>query len=438
MSLNDVVTVNLVDQTVAPQASDFGTLAILSVNATWPDTSRTYSSIAGVLVDFPADSPEAIEASKAFGQKTSPSTIKIIRGTHMPTQQYTVGESAIRNSDSISYKINVLGQGVTHTTATYTSDGSASAAKIHNGLVTSLNTVIGKNYTAAFAPLPAFVDFNFTADSTTDHLTSAAHPLNTGDGPLQVQNSGGGLPGGLSAATNYYAIKIDANTFELASSLANALAGTQIDITTNGTGTQTLLHQGAQLSPILPFLVTATGAGNWFSLEVLDRTALSVTQTHVDPGVATDLAAIRLVDSGWFTFVTLYNSKALVLGAAAWAEAEGDVGYFAQVNDTTAVQTAVQAPPDGNHDTLQALEALAYNRTVGRGTLTGQRLRVGLERSDAADPRRFGELGQQGHGWRRRGEPDGDRGHESQGSQRELAVEPRRAHHHVGWHHRRR
>lgn len=46
----------------------------------------------------------------------------------------------------------------------------------------------------------------------------------------------GTLPTGLSAATTYWAIVVDANTFKLASSLANALVGTQIDLTTNNSG----------------------------------------------------------------------------------------------------------------------------------------------------------------------------------------------------------
>jgi len=92
--------------------------------------------------------------------------------------------------------------------------------------------------------LLVFTDFTFTADSTTDQLTKTAHGLQTGDGPVRTSNSGGALPGGLTAGTDYWVIKIDANSFKLAiSSDANAFAGIAIDITSNGTGTQTLNHQ---------------------------------------------------------------------------------------------------------------------------------------------------------------------------------------------------
>jgi hypothetical protein len=51
---------------------------------------------------------------------------------------------------------------------------------------------------------------------------------------LKVALSGTNLPTGLSA-TNYWVIVIDADTISLASSLANAVAGTKVDITAAGT-----------------------------------------------------------------------------------------------------------------------------------------------------------------------------------------------------------
>lgn len=78
----------------------------------------------------------------------------------------------------------------------------------------------------------------FTANSGTSVFTATAHGFLTGL-KLQVSNSGGALPSGLSAVTDYFVIAIDANTFKLAISLVNAKAGTNLTISTNGTGTQT-------------------------------------------------------------------------------------------------------------------------------------------------------------------------------------------------------
>lgn len=51
------------------------------------------------------------------------------------------------------------------------------------------------------------------------------------------------LPAPLAASTNYYVIKVDKDNFKLAASYANALAGTQINLTTQGAGTHTIEPQ---------------------------------------------------------------------------------------------------------------------------------------------------------------------------------------------------
>lgn len=77
----------------------------------------------------------------------------------------------------------------------------------------------------------------FTAVAATDLITSAAHGYKTG---LKGQvSSTGVLPAGLSAATDYFIIYVSADTYKLATSLANALAGTAVDITDAGTGVHT-------------------------------------------------------------------------------------------------------------------------------------------------------------------------------------------------------
>lgn len=57
----------------------------------------------------------------------------------------------------------------------------------------------------------------------------------TGDQVQFKVGPGGTLPAPLVAGTTYYVIKLTASTIKLATSLANALAGTAIDITTAGT-----------------------------------------------------------------------------------------------------------------------------------------------------------------------------------------------------------
>lgn len=66
---------------------------------------------------------------------------------------------------------------------------------------------------------------------------STGHGFTTGlVGQFTTSNT---LPTGISLATNYYVIVIDADFFMVATSLANALAGTAVDYTNAGTGDQT-------------------------------------------------------------------------------------------------------------------------------------------------------------------------------------------------------
>lgn len=78
----------------------------------------------------------------------------------------------------------------------------------------------------------------FAADDETDVCTAEAHGMATG---LKVRVSTDGvLPTGLAAATDYFVIAVDEDTFQLATSRANALAGTEIDLEDAGTGTHTI------------------------------------------------------------------------------------------------------------------------------------------------------------------------------------------------------
>lgn len=75
-----------------------------------------------------------------------------------------------------------------------------------------------------------------------DTLVAVAHGLETGDGPFTLSNSGGALPAGLSAATDYYAVQVIGGDdwFRVAESLEDAYAGTYVTLSGDGTGTHTL------------------------------------------------------------------------------------------------------------------------------------------------------------------------------------------------------
>lgn len=82
--------------------------------------------------------------------------------------------------------------------------------------------------------------FSFTANATSNTITIAGHGLTTGDGPIAVRTVGGVLPAPLVAQTDYWVIRVDANTLRLATSTGHANAGSFIYLATAGSGTQLL------------------------------------------------------------------------------------------------------------------------------------------------------------------------------------------------------
>lgn len=77
----------------------------------------------------------------------------------------------------------------------------------------------------------------FTADPATDRLAITSHGFKTGlKGQVSTTTT---LPAPLAATTDYFVIVVDANNIKLATTLANAQAGTAIDITDAGAGTHT-------------------------------------------------------------------------------------------------------------------------------------------------------------------------------------------------------
>ena len=109
---------------------------------------------------------------------------------------------------------------------------------------------IAGNLQAGFELMNGIPDHNaptFTANDATDVITVASTfdyvrqgITFTSTGRVVQLFTTGTLPAGLTTSTNFYIIKVTATTIKLATTLANAIAGTPIDITSAGTGTHTI------------------------------------------------------------------------------------------------------------------------------------------------------------------------------------------------------
>lgn len=95
--------------------------------------------------------------------------------------------------------------------------------------------------------------FTFTASGNV--ITATSHRLETGG--LIYLSSSGTLPSGVVATRPYYAIKLTNDTFSVASTYANALAGTAVTLSTAGSGTHT-----ASFGPAVGLFCLSGGGSN--------------------------------------------------------------------------------------------------------------------------------------------------------------------------------
>jgi len=133
----------------------------------------------------------------------------------------------------------------------------------------------------------------FTADAGTDIITmtsTANIPSNILTGTRVRLTTTTTLPAGLALATDYYVIKVTDSTFKLATSYANAVAGTAINITDAGTGTHTMSRllprhtNGAGVQAIF-FNPAATALGAATPNLSLVYTNSAQTGSRATPGV---------------------------------------------------------------------------------------------------------------------------------------------------------
>lgn len=100
--------------------------------------------------------------------------------------------------------------------------------------VTSVTTITSQALTNTLSQTNAIT----AVDTSGDYVDHTAYNLLTG---TRVQlTTTTTLPAGLSLATDYYIIRVNDTRCKFATSYANAIAGTAIDITTTGTGTHTI------------------------------------------------------------------------------------------------------------------------------------------------------------------------------------------------------
>jgi hypothetical protein len=100
-----------------------------------------------------------------------------------------------------------------------------------SGLLNPVLTVVSSRENTATTAAQLSFNAATAVNSSTNILTYNTHNLLTGDSVL-YDNNGGTSVGGLTHNNTYYVIRINANEIKIATSLANATAGSAIAITT--------------------------------------------------------------------------------------------------------------------------------------------------------------------------------------------------------------
>jgi hypothetical protein len=161
-------------------------------------------------------------------------------------------------------------------------------------------------------------DNTFTVDAGTDVVTLSTSDPATGSGPFQLTTTTT-LPAPLTTATDYWWIRTGANTGKLATSLAAALAGSEVDITDTGTGTHTI-SDTADTEQLVEgkWLYEATQgetdvAANEVEVAVLDTTYYAQTLVHVSSYADVATAIWDAIGEGSHTYGDLMRGMVSVL-----------------------------------------------------------------------------------------------------------------------------
>ena len=122
---------------------------------------------------------------------------------------------------------------------------------------------------ATFASISPLAIASTGWDDTTDVITSVAHGLYTG---MVVQvTTDGVLPTGIAGTTDYWIIRLTDDTFSVASSLANAEAGTAVNFTAAGSGNHTLTQQ----TDVATFIIQSSPDNvSWFTHDAMSAVSI--------------------------------------------------------------------------------------------------------------------------------------------------------------------
>lgn len=238
VAVGDTALMSLTGTASDNTAVGFGTLPSLSSGS--GNTAVGYE--AGVIVTSGTD-------NVFIGNDTEP-------GAATDTNEIVIGQGVTGNGS------NTTTIGNSSTTGTYINGG----VKGVTGGTAAAVGIVGQVKTTNCGAADASATVTFTNASPTV-VTWTSSQIVSGVCPVYFTNSGGALPTGVSANTTYYTdpASITTNTFQIATSIGNAIAGTDVNTSSAGSGTQTVTNSlhGVTSTTVYNGAAVSLTAGNW-------------------------------------------------------------------------------------------------------------------------------------------------------------------------------
>lgn len=344
MPLSDIATINVTTTGAGVTRAGYGVPLILSHTAGWAERYRTYKSLAAVNDDFAVNTPEYLAAAKIFNQSPRVASIVIGRAALQPTQRFAIGVEGVGLRTKYKARVAVP-TGVVFTSQTAEFDSGAGATGWSPSNTWSRGDLVvadGDKIYTCLGPSGAAYDAGFTGIGAASGPSGTAAAIR--EGGVYWMYAGSGNTGGTSN---------DAIINGLKARLEYLGAPTAVG---SGINQLTASLQGSAGSRTLRLV--ANTAAKFFGMQIYSRAALNIEQDHADPGVATDLAAIKAAYNSWYGLITLFNSEALIAAAAGWVESNTKL-YAAASMDSDIATTAHASADDIAYD----VKALAYARS---------------------------------------------------------------------------
>ena len=198
---------------------------------TMPYIGTDWVMVAGTPYDMsnPADANSSVSA---YITNRNTGVLTTLAANWIPSAVPPAIESNYANT-ALCYPSNAIVETPGSSFYFYYPSISPTGLNVWIGSVSNLASTptIGASSTAYTITSPAGVD------TVNDWVTTSADVPNFSRVRFTTSSS---LPAPLALATNYWTIRITASTSRIATSYANAVAGTYIDLTTTGVGTQTM------------------------------------------------------------------------------------------------------------------------------------------------------------------------------------------------------